>query len=884
MSAPAWRRYLRFWRSDLAADLDDEFRFHLETEIEELVTLGMAPEAARETALRRFGDVDLYRRHCRAADERRAGRERRTENLSVLAQDLRYAIRSLRRQPLFATIAVVTLALGIGANTAIFSVVNGVLLKPLPYREPERLVMLWETMKDADRIMVSYPNFLDWRARQRLFEDITVYNPFDSQNMTGQGDAERVRSALVAGNYFQLLGVRPGLGRLIEPTDDTPASAPVAVLSHGYFRSRFGGDPSVIGKTLVLDGRPYTVVGVMPKQVRLADRDIILPVARFAKGPMFARESHPGLIGLGRLKPGVSVQQAQADLQRVSAELRAEYPRENAGIGSAGAPLLDMVVRRIKPALRILMIAVGLVLLIACANVANLVLSRSAARQREFALRTALGAGRGRIVRQLLTESLVLALAGGLLGVVVAMAGVKFLISLEPGSVPRLMDIRVDTTVLLFALGVSVATGVLFGLGPALQSGRSAPVTALKEGSRGSSAGAARQRTRATLTVAEVAIAVVLLAGAGLLLRSFAKLTAVNPGFDASNVLGGVVRLPQQKYPTSERRQAAFDEMLQKLRAIPGVESATFGSDLPVTTNWQTSVSFEGLAPFPPGKAPLLNAANVDPSYFETLRIPLIAGRHFVATDGEVQRRAVIISEGIAKRFYPNVSPIGRRMKEGLPTDTIAWRTIVGVVKDTRTDGLTEQPRGTFYLPRAESEMRGGWLIVRSRLPVQQLTAAMRRALAEVDRDVPLSLAQTMDAVLAAYAEEQKFSMLMLTIFAAVALVLASVGIYGVISYNVTRRTGEIGVRIALGARRVDVIGLVVGQAMAMAVAGVAIGVLLALWSGKTLSSMLFGVGPRDPLVLGMVSVFLIAVALAAALAPALRAARIDPTIAIRGD
>ena len=884
MSGPAWRRYLRFWRSNLAEDLEDEFRFHLETEIEELVARGMSRDDAREEALRRFGDVDLFRRHCRTADQRRAGRERRTENLSVLAQDLRYALRSLRRQPLFATIAVVTLALGIGANTAIFSVVNGVLLKPLPYHEPERLVMLWETMKEGDRIMISYPNFLDWRARQRGFEDITVYSPFESHNMTGRGDAERVRTALVAGNYFQLLGVRPTVGRLITPSDDTPASAPVAVLSYGYFQSRFGGDQSLIGNSVTLDGRAYAVVGVLPPEVRVSERDIILPLGLFVNTPRYVRENHPGLVGLGRLKPGVSIEQARTDLQRVSAELRAEHPKENAGIGSSAAPLMDMVVGGIRPALRMLMIAVGLLLLIACANVANLVLSRSAARQREFALRTALGAGRGRLVRQLLTESLVLALAGGVLGVALAIGGVQFLASLDPGSVPRLTDIRVDTIVLLFALGVSVLTGVLFGLVPALQSGRTAPVTALKEGSRGAGSGTVRQRTRATLTVAEVAIAVVLLAGAGLLLRSFVKLTAVDPGFEASNVIGGVVRLPEDRYPTAVQRHAAFDALLERMRAIPGVESATFGSDLPLTTNWQTTVSFEGLPPFPAGQAPLLNGANVDASYFETLRVPLVAGRHFVESDDERHSRAVIISESVAKRFFADVSPIGQRMKEGLAGDTTTWRTIVGVVRDTRTDGLTEQPRGTFYLPRKQSEMRGGWVIARSKLPAEQVAAAMRRALAEVDGDVPLALIRTMEAVLAEYVQERKFTTLMLMMFAGIALMLASVGIYGVISYNVTQRTGEIGVRVALGARRAHVVGLVVGHAMTMAAAGVAIGVLLALWGGKSISSMLFGVGPRDPLVLGIVSVFLLAVSLAAALAPALRAARIDPTIAIRGD
>ena len=885
MPGPVWRRYLRFWRTNIAADLDDEFRFHLETEIEELVARGMSPAAAREESLRRFGNMDMYRRDCRAADERRAGRERRLENLSVLVQDLRYALRSLRRQPLFTSIAVITLAVGIGANTAIFSVVNGVLLTPLPYREPERLVTLWETLKDADRVMVSYPNYLDWRARQRGFEDITIYNQYGSFNLTGQGDAERVRGALVAGNYFQLLGVHPALGRLITPTDDMPASARVAVLSNAFFRSRFGGDPSLVGKSLMLDGVAYTVIGVLPPHVRVSDRDVILPLGLFASSPIYtARENHPGLIGIGRLKPGVSLEQARVDLQRVSGELRAEYPTQNAGVGSSGDRMLDVVVDRIRPALRMLMVAVGLVLLIACANVANLVLSRSAARQREFALRTALGAGRGRIVRQLLTESLVLAVVGGALGVAIAVAGVKFLVSLDPGSVPRLMDIRVDTSVLLFALGVSVLTGLLFGLVPALQFGRSAPVDALKESSRGSSAGSARQRTRATLTIAEVAIAVVLLAGAGLLMRSFARLTSVDPGFDAANVVGGVIRLPDQKYASIEQKQAAFEELLQKMRAVPGVEGATFASDLPLTTNWQTGVTFEGLPPFPEGQNPILNAANIDPQYFETLRIPLVAGRQFTAADDAGGLRPIIISERVAKRFFADANPIGRRMKQGGPTDTTGWLTIVGVVKDTRTNGLSEEPRGIFYLPRGQSEMRGGWLITRSTLPTEQVVASMRRVLAEVDRDVPLAMARTMDDVLAEYVEGPRFSLLMLGIFAGVALVLASVGIYGVISYNVTQRTSEIGVRMALGARRLDVVGLVVGQAMTMAGAGVAIGVLVAVWGGKTLSSLLFGVNPRDPLVLGAASAFLLTVALVAALSPAWRAARIDPTIAIRGD
>jgi putative ABC transport system permease protein len=883
MSSPAWRRYLRFFGTNLDADLEDEFRFHFETEVDDLIGRGLSPEAARAEALRRFGDVEVFRRHCRSADARRAGRERRTETWTLLAQDLRYAFRSLKRQPVFTLVAVLTLALGIGANAAIFSVVRGVLLKPLPYREPERLVMLWETLND-DRLLVSYPNYLDWRTRQRGYEDVAVYNLFHAFNLTGQEAAERVRGALVTGNLFPLLGLEAEAGRLIGEGDDTPAAPRVAVLGHGFFQSRFGGDRSVLGRTLVLDGDVYTVVGVLPREAGILDRDVFVPLAPHAQGPIYSRDSHPGLIGLGRLKPGVSLEQARGDLQRVSAELRQEYSRENAGIGSGGAPLMEMTVRRIKPTLRILTLAVGLVLLIACVNVANLVLSRSAAREREFALRTALGAGRGRLVRQLLTESVVLALAGGFFGVGLAWAGVKFLVSLQPESVPRLLEIGVDGVVLAFALVISILTGLLFGLAPALQTGRSQPVTALKEAGRGTGGGTSRRRTRSLLTVAEVALAVALLAGAGLLVRSFEKLTAVDPGFEPAHLLAAMVDLPRGKYATPEQQRAVFDQLLEKVRAIPGVQGVTVGTDLPITTNWQSGVSFAHLPPFPPGQAPLLNAAVVDPGYFETLRIPLLAGRPFSAGDGPGGARVVLISETIARKYFTAVSPLGQRMTQGQPTDAPDWATIVGVVRDTRTDGLAQEPRGTFYMPRSQEEMRRGWLIVRSELPVGPLTAQVRLALAEVDRDVPLALTRTMDNALGELVAAPRFVMLMLGIFAVVALLLASVGIYGVIAHSVAQRRGEIGVRRALGAPASGVVGLVLRQALTMAGAGVAIGVVLALWGGRSLSSLLYGVGPRDPVVLVGVSLFLMLVALLAAIAPAVRAARIDPALAMRGD
>jgi len=885
MAPPAWRRYLRFWGTNLDADLDDEFRFHFDTDVDDLMARGMSPQQARAEALRRFGDVDQFRRSCQSADLRRAGRERRTERYSMLAQDLRYALRSLRRQPAFTAIAVLTLALGIGANTAIFSVVNGVLLNPLPYRAPDRLMMLWEAMPDGSKVYVSYPNYLDWKTKQRSFEDIAVYDAFHAFNLTGQETAERVAGALASGNLFQLLGIEPAAGRLLAPSDDTPAAPRVAVLSQGYFQSRFGGDRAALGKSLVLDGESYAIVGVLPPKAGTLTRDVYVPLAPLVQGEKYARESHPGLIGLGRLKPAVSLEQARGDMARVSAELAREYPAQNAGIGAGGDFLMERTVGRIKPTLRILSIAVGLVLLIACVNVANLVLSRSTARQREFAVRTALGAGQGRLVRQLLTESLVLALAGGVAGAGLAWAGVKYLVSLNPESVPRLIEVRVDGTVLLFALGISVLTGLLFGLAPALHSARSEPVTALKEAGRSGGGGAARRRTRAALTVAEVALAVALLSGAGLLVRSFDKLTSVNPGFEPAHLLAAMLLLPESRYGTAEQQRVAFDQVLERVRAIPGVETATIGTDLPITTNWQSGVTFEGLPPFPPGQGPLLNTSVVDPTYFDALRIPLLSGRALAPSDGAGQPKVALISEAIAKKYFPAASPLGRRFVIGSSTDSTAvWITIVGVVRDTRTDGLTEEPRGTFYMPRTQEAMERGWLVVRSPMDPGQLTTAVRRALAEVDRDIPLALARTMENALDELVEAPKFTMLMLTIFAVVALLLASVGIYGVIAHNVAQRRAEIGVRMALGAARSEVVGLVLRQAMAMALAGVAIGVVLALWGGKSLSSLLYGVGPRDPVVLIGVGVFLMLVSLIAAIAPAVRAARIDPALTMRGD
>jgi putative ABC transport system permease protein len=880
-----WRRYFRFWGPDLDADLAEEFRFHLETEIERLVAGGMTPETARGEARRRFGDIEHYRRYCRGADLRRTGRERRTEVFTVLRQDLRYALRALRRQPIFTVIAALTLALGIGANTAIFSVVNSVLLTPLPYREPERLVLLWETMKDPPMILVSYPNYRDWRERTHSFEDIAIYNGFREFNLTARGDPERVRGALASGNLFAVLGVNPALGRSITPNDDRPGADRVALLSDGFWRRRLGADSSVLGTSLMLDGIAYTVIGVLPPSMRLANRDVWIPLGVFTDSPNYARANHPGLLGIGRLKPGVTLQQMRTDLGAVAKQLEADYPADNTGIGADGGSIMEVVVGRIRRALVILSGAVGLVLLIACANVANLVLSRSASREKEFALRIAIGAGRGHLARQLLTESLVLSLIGGVVAVFIAWGGVRLLQSLRPGSVPRLTEIQVDGTVLLYALGLSVLTGLLFGLVPAWQTTRTDHLSALKDGGGGSAGtGRARMRTRATLTVAEVALALVLLVGAGLLLRSFGKLTRVDPGVDPNNLVAALVQLPETKYPNPAARRRTFDEIVSRVGALPGAEHAAAATDLPVTSTWQTGVTFEAQPPVAAGDRPMLNAAIVTPEYFATMSMRLLRGRGLEATDVENQPRVTVISETVARRYFSAVDPIGQRMRVGGAEATGDWLTIVGVVSDTRTDGLEVLPRGTFYRPIGQSEVSSMWVMVRSAVPIDQVTRSLRREVAAIDPDVPLANVVTLRSVIEEAVAQPRFSMLMLSIFASVALLLAAGGIYGVITYNVSQRWNEIGVRVALGATRKDVMRLVIGHAMKMTAAGLAIGIGIALGSGRVIANQLYEVKPSDPLVLVGVTLFLAIIALLASAVPAVRATRIAPTVAIRGD
>jgi putative ABC transport system permease protein len=872
-----------FFRPNLDAEVSEEFRFHLEAEIEELVAGGMTPEAARAEALRRFGNVSYFKDRCRRSDQRRSIRERLRELFDVLRQDVRYTFRSLLRQPAFALVAIVTLGLGIGANTAIFSVLNGVLLSPLPYREPERLVMLWETLKDMPQILVSYPDYLDWRQRAKRFEDIAIYSVGERYTLTGSGEPENVQGGLASGNLFSLLGVRPALGRLLLPSDDQRSAAPAVVLSDGFWRRRYGADAAIVGRTIVLDGGVYTIVGVLPSGFQLNRSDLWLPVAPFSSSPNFARNSHPGLLGMGRLKPGVTLEEMRSDLAEVSRQIRTDYPNDAAGVGADGLPLSEMATRRIKPVLVMLAFAVGLVLLLACANVANLLLGRAATRQKEFALRIAIGAGRLRLVRQLVTESVLLGLIGGALGLGLAWSGVKLLLSLKPTGVPRLSEIHIDGTTLFFALGVSVLTGILFGVFPALSSTRSEPLADLRESGRTSTAGMGRLRLRAGLTVAEVAFALMLLVGAGLLLKSFVRLAGVDTGVNPRGVTAGSVQLPERSYPTEASQLAFFDQLIARVKALPGISGAALSTDLPTSARWQLGVAFEGLPPVEAAARPMLNGVAVTPDYFATLGLRQVAGRGLLATDGPSQPKVVVVSEAVAKKFYGNQSPVGRRFKQGNLDSDAEWVTIVGVVGEVKNDGIaTLEPRGTLYFPLAQSVANSGWLIVRSDLAVESVTGMLRHELTALDKDLPLSDLTTLDEQIEQSVAQPRFSMLMLTVFAALALVLAAVGLYGVISYSVTQRAREIGVRIALGARRGNVIGKVVGQAMGLTGLGIGIGTLGSLAAGKLLAKLLYDVKATDPLVFGGVVVLLGVVALVAAGIPALRASRIDPVTAMR--
>jgi putative ABC transport system permease protein len=797
-------------------------------------------------------------------------------------QDLRYGARMLLKNPGFTLIAIMTLALGIGANTAIFSVVNGVLLSALPYPQPEQLAMVWcdNRRQGIPDDITSYPNFVDWRDRNKTFQGMAGMTS-SNLHLTSVGEPEEIQAATVSVNFFRVIGVGPMLGREFTAEEEQPGNSKIVILSHSLWQRRFGGDPGIINKTISLSGEPNTVVGIMPPKFQFPESaEIWRPLApndrtRAARFGFF-------LPVVGRLKPGVTRAQAQADLDVIAKQIEQQFP-DMAGYGVNVVPVLEQTVGAIRKALMILFVAVIFVLLIACANVANLLLARAAVRRREVALRAALGAGRWRIVRQLLTESMMLAVLGGALGVLLAWWGLRLLVDLNPANIPRVENIRLDGRVLWFTLGLSLLTGLIFGLAPALQTTNLQLSETLKEGGRAGAGGRSAQRLRGTLIVAEVALTLALLVGAGLLIRSFSRLQQVDPGFKAENLLTLRLTLPRSRYTDGARAVSFFERLQERLSALPGVVSASVTTDI-MLRKLATSSSFtvENRPQDPSELALELPFDRVQPNYFQTMGIPLAQGRAFTALDGPNTPSVAIVNETFVKRYFPNEDPIGKRFTFGDPGPEAQWITIVGVVHDTKRQGIDQPIRIESWMPLAQSPAGSMDVVLRTTGDPLALSNAAREAVWSIDRDLPIPKIQTMEQNLSSRVAQRRLNMLLLGLFALVALLLAAVGIYGVMSYAVTQRTNEIGIRTALGAQTSDVLRLVVGEGMKLALAGVAIGLIATFALTRLMASLLFGVSASDPITFATIAALLIGVALLACLIPARRATKVDPMVALR--
>jgi putative ABC transport system permease protein len=800
--------------------------------------------------------------------------------METLFRDIRYGIRSLAKRPGFTAIALIALALGIGANTAIFSLVNAVLLRPLPFAEPDRLVWMFGNVRNAtNRASVSPLDFLDYRKQNTTFEEFAAQLSFPAHvNLTGNGEPERLTAAAVTGNYFQALGARAALGRTFQLENETPGREQVAVLSYGLWQKRFGGDPNIVSKTVMLDGKKIEVMGVMPQDFSFpAATELWVPI-NFDSSPDLKQRKAHFMRPIGKLKPGVTIAQAQADTDIIAQRLEEQYPDSNKGWNLRLVSLREQLVGNTRPTLLLLFGAVGFVLLIACANVANLLLVRAATREREIALRTALGAGRFRIVRQMITESVLLSLVGGTLGALLAIWGVDLLVTLSAGSIPATAHVRIDSTVLAFTFLISLITGVLFGLAPALRTMKLNLSESLKEGGRTGSEGGKSNKTRSVLVVLESAIAVVLLIGAGLLVRSLIQLQNINPGFDAHNVLTMRVDLSRDKYRTPEKAGNFFTQLESRLGGLPGVEAVGFVTELPLSGQPNDMpFNVEGRPAVAINESLDADYRRVNQHYFKALRIPLLRGRNFTEQEVKQSTKVLVISELLASQVFPNEEPLGKRLIMVSGKDP--WE-IIGIVGDVRHRALESRPFGAMYMPTYQT----GWtnLVIRTQGDPTSLAAAVRKEVQVIDPDQPVAAVRTMDEWVDTSVAQPRYRTTLLGLFALLALVLASTGIYGVMSYSVTQRTHEIGVRMALGAKRSDVLTLVVRQGMLLVVLGVGIGLLGAFALTRVMSTLLFGVTAKDPLTFVAVAALLTLVAFIACYIPARRATKVDPLVALR--
>ena len=866
-----------FLRQKADQELDDELGYHVEQKTEEYIAQGMKPEEARRAALLEMRGIEKVKEECRDV--------RGVNWLHDLMQDLHYGFRMLRKAPGFASVIILTLALGIGANTAIFSEVYAVLLRPLPYLHPEQLVVVFERNAHQGSAGCSYPD-LEKLQKSGAFTAAAGVQRHDL-TLTGSGDPRVVTTGVVTPEIFRLLNVSPLAGRYLFPEDEVKGAAPVVVLSEGLWRTQFGADPSLLGRSIRLDQRPFTVVGIMPGSFRVpvfGRQEIWIPMAQ---DPLFSgwipnRGQH-WLRVVGRLKAGVSLTGAQSQMDAVSARIADEFPAEEGGWSVSLAPLQEAIVENKRTPLLVLLGAVGLVLLLACVNIANLLLARATSRTREVAVRQALGARRGRIIRQLLTENAVLGLLGAVLGVSLAYWSTQALGFLLPSDLLAMQKVQLDGWVLGFALLLSMAAGITFGLAPALLTADSDVQSNLKDGAARSGSGGGWLRARRFLAAAEIALAMVLVVGAGLLVRSLITMTSVDPGFNATHILKAEVSLPRYQYATPQQWTAFSDELLKRIHAQPGLHDSALAVPLPLADgNVNLKFSIADHAPLPAGTVNSADYVSVSPDYFRVMGIPLLRGRFFAHEDSGASPRVAIISESLAQLYFPDETPLGKKLVFGFPPDSNVTREIVGIVGNVRDTGLTQAAGPMMYVPFAQAPFWGGELVVKSTLPASTILAGIHQAVRDIDKELPITRVAAMPDVLDASIAQPKFRTWLLSAFGLAALLLAAAGVFGVVSYSVASRTREFGIRAALGASPASIGKMILMEGLGLAGIGLGAGLAAALGLARFLKSELYGVGTYDPTTFLAGTTVLFTVALFACYIPTRRAMRVDPMVALR--